>query len=150
MARKKKASRILVAQCASMWPREIFDCFEGRELVGRTGELAAVLNKPGVYVLYRDDIPYYIGKANRLESRLHNHANRPGSRHHNFWNFFSAFVVTDPARRDEVEGILIAAMPTANSSTPRWTREKFPKKLRDMMRELRQGRAEIFRHGPQS
>lgn len=150
MARTKKASKVLVAQCASMWPREIFDCKEGGKLVGRRDELGVVLNQPGVYVLYRDDIPHYIGKADKLGSRLHHHANRPGSRYHNFWNYFSAFVVEDTAHRSEVEGILIAAMPTANSSTPRWAREKFPRKLRDMIRELRQGRAELYRQRHES
>jgi hypothetical protein len=37
---------------------------------------------------------------------------------YNFWTHFSAFVVEDVAHRNELEGILIAAMPTANSATP--------------------------------
>jgi hypothetical protein len=77
------------------------------------------LNEPGVYVLYRDDNPYYIGQAARLRKRLWRWAKNPQSRYYQFWNFFSAFVVEDLALRDELEGILIACMPTANSMRPR-------------------------------
>ena len=33
-----------------------------------------ILTRPGVYVLYRDGVPYYIGKAARMRSRLWQHA----------------------------------------------------------------------------
>ena len=39
-----------------MWPRALFHMKEGKEVL-------KALNKPGVYVLYRDDEPYYIGKS---------------------------------------------------------------------------------------
>jgi len=39
------------------------------------------LQKPGVYVLYWEDEPHYIGQAERLASRLHDHANRSGDRY---------------------------------------------------------------------
>src|SRR5690348_2275021 len=95
---------------ARMWPREIFD--RGRSFV----HTLDILEKPGVYVLYRDDIPYYVGQATKLRTRLWAHANVPGARYHNFWNFFSVFVADDARRRNEIEAILIAAMPTANSA----------------------------------
>lgn len=47
---------------ARMWPREVFDYFteksERRRILG-------ILYKPGVYILYRDDIPYYVGQADK-------------------------------------------------------------------------------------
>jgi hypothetical protein len=42
-----------------MWPRALFHMKEGKKLLGYT------LNEPGVYVLYRDDTPYYIGKTSK-------------------------------------------------------------------------------------
>ena len=66
---------------------------------------------------------------------------RPEARYYNFWNFFSAFVVLDAADRDEIEGILISAMPTANSSEPRFTKQRFPKEVVAMVRKLRKERA---------
>ena len=79
----------------------------------RTIEL---LKKPGCHILYRDGVPYYIGQAKKLRGRLWQHACVPDSRYYNFWNHFSAFVVEDPDHRNEIEAILVAAMPTANSA----------------------------------
>jgi hypothetical protein len=133
----------LLGEYARMWPREIFDRLEDKS-DGKKRQLLAkgleVLDKPGVYVLYRDDEPYDIGQATKLRQRLWLHANRPGSRYYNFWNLFSAFVVKDPTHRSELEGILIAAMPTANSANPRLLKRPFPKEVRDMLREVRRMR----------
>jgi hypothetical protein len=126
-----------------MWPREIFDHVPEDD-AGRNKPLAKsieFLNEPGVYVLYREDVPYYVGQADRLRRRLWSHAMKPEGRYYNFWNFFSAFVVIDATDRNEIEGILIAAMPTANSAQPRLTREKFPKEVIAMVRKLRRDRA---------
>jgi hypothetical protein len=67
-----------------MWPREIFDVITSRKeaLV----QVKALLNHPGVYVLYRNDQPYYIGRANRLFNRLWRHAMNPRTRLFNFWD----------------------------------------------------------------
>ena len=92
-------------------------------------------------MLYRDDVPYYIGKATRLRQRLWMHATKPPMRYYNFWNFFSAFVVPEAARRNEIEGILIAAMPTANTAQPGLPKEKFPVEIIAMVRRLRKDRA---------
>ena len=43
--------------------------------------------------------------------------------------------------RDEVEGILIAAMPTANSAKPKLTRAKYPLEVSRMVRKIRQYQA---------
>src|SRR5438105_4226830 len=123
---------------ARMWPREIFD----RERSLARG--LEILIKPGVYVLYRDDMPYYIGQAAKLESRLRRHANVPGGRYHNFWNFFSVFVAEDRTRRNQIEAILIAAMPTANSAKPKLERENLPVEVCRMMRDIRRSRVNGF------
>ena len=86
-------------------------------------ESLRLLDGPGVYVLYGDDVPYYVGKGDRLRARMRHHADRPGSRYYNFWNFFSAFAIKDENTRDEIEGILIAAMPTANGVKPKLPKE---------------------------
>jgi hypothetical protein len=65
----------------------------------------------------------------------------PDTRYYYFWNFFSAFVVLDRAKRDEVEGILISAMPTANSARPKLPKEKLPKEVIEMVRKIRRDRA---------
>jgi len=98
-----------------MWPRALFHMKKGKEL------LKVALSDPGVYVLYRDDEPYYIGKTSKpLIKRVGGHALKPNWRRYNFWNYFSAFTIEDASHRDEVEAILISAMPTAaNSSNPK-------------------------------
>lgn len=101
-----------------MWPRALFHMKEGKAILKKS------LGSPGVYVLYRDDEPYYIGKTGKpLVKRLSTHALKPNARRYNFWNYFSAFEIADPNHRDEIEAILIAAMPgAANSSRPKITR----------------------------
>jgi hypothetical protein len=43
------------------------------------------------------------------------------------WNFFSAFAVDDSKQRDELEGVLIAALPTANNGAkPRLKKARLP------------------------
>lgn len=100
-----------------MWPREIFD---RKDVMGpRKNKNFECLARPGVYVLYRDDKPYYIGKAERtMRGRISQHASDPTQRHYHLWNYFSAFVIEDSDQRSEVEAILIASMPSANSTRP--------------------------------
>ncbi|HEY5329552.1 MAG TPA: GIY-YIG nuclease family protein [Acidobacteriaceae bacterium] len=132
-----------VSGYARMWPREMFDHLDPDGIRKSTTLAKSVefLNEPGVYVLYRDDVPYYVGKADKLRRRLWAHAMKPEARYYNFWNFFSAFVVLNAAQRDEVEGILISAMPTANSAQPKLPKEKLPKEVIAMVRKIRKDRA---------
>ena len=133
---------------ARMWPRAVF--YRNAESKGtkktppKKGKLRIskklfrtleLLKQPGVYILYRDDVPYYIGQAKRLRGRLWRHACVPGARYFNHWNFFSAFVVESEAHRDEIESILIAAMPTANSTKP-LKAEPLPPAIIRMVREI--------------
>ena len=130
-----KTKKKITIKYARMWPREFFDIKEkGQLLIRSTG----VLKEPGVYILYRDEHPYYIGKATTsLFKRLHDHANVSTDKYFNLWNYFSAFVVTKK-HINEVEGILIAAMPTANSASPKITQIRVPKELARIFRKARQ------------
>jgi hypothetical protein len=110
---------------AQMWPREMFDMKKKGELLK---EPKQALRLPGVYVLYRDDQPHYIGKTSQsLWSRIYDHAKHPKDKLYNLWNFFSAFEVPLPTDRDEIEAVLIAAMPTANSASPKTPPIPIPK-----------------------
>jgi hypothetical protein len=134
----------LVMSYARMWPREVFDRLISVEGVRKRRSLARtldILKRPGVYILYRDGVPYYIGKATKMRSRLWHHAWDPRSRHYNLWNFFSFFVIEESEKRDEIEGILIAAMPTANSARPKFPREQLDKEIIAMLREIRRFQA---------
>ncbi len=111
------------ASYAKMWPRVLFNCKNGKAWL--VDELK-ILAQPGVYVLYRDEIPYYVGKAIVLKDRLWQHANRYGGKHYLFWNYFSVFVIRNPAARGRLESFLIAAMPTANGAKPRIKKAQLP------------------------
>ena len=129
--RARKLSKINI-EYARMWPREVF--YLKRKSV-REDPQFAILGKTGVYVLYREDVPYYIGRAQHLRFRLWGHANVPGSRLYNFWTHFSVFVPEDPKRQNEIEAILIAAMPTtANNARPSMNKVPFPKKATELLR----------------
>ena len=122
----------IVTQYVKMWPREVFDLREGNKLhVG----VQRLLKDPGVYILYRDDKPYYIGKtAGPLFNRIWAHANRPGDPYYNFWNFFSVFVVPESRHIREVESILIASTPTSNKATPKMMRLNLPNAIVRLIR----------------
>jgi len=116
-----------------MWPRAVFEKLRGEKGM-RAGSIE-FLRKDGVYVLYREDKPHYVGKG-RLMGRLWAHARKPEDRYYHFWNFFSAFAVEDKEQRDELEAILIAAMPTANSAEPKLPKEIMPGKVRELLHEI--------------
>jgi predicted GIY-YIG superfamily endonuclease len=145
-------SNQILGQYARMWPRDVFyrlvpkAAKKGEQKKGRGGSKLLfreidLLKESGVYILYRDDVPYYIGQATKLRLRLREHACAKDSRYYNFWNYFSAFVVKDENHRNQVESILIAAMPTANSAKPRMKKESLPVGVRKMIREIESKRA---------
>jgi len=128
--------KMIVSQYARMWPRAVFDVMEGKKLLLK--KVADELKSPGVYILYRDDQPYYVGKTKRrLFSRLHDHANKTTDRYFHFWNYFSVFVVPAPDHVGEVEGILIASMTTANRAVPKIKEIRLPPELGKILREAR-------------
>lgn len=122
-----------------IWPREVL---EARDLLE---EVKDRLSQPGVYVLYRDDTPYYVGQAaGRLWQRLFSHAMRSVGKRHYFWNFFSAFAVPEE-HLDEAEAMLIAALPTAvNSAKPKITRITLSRKARRGLKRIRLRRAGLL------
>jgi hypothetical protein len=121
----------MTEQFFRMWPRALFHVKEGRAF------LEQHLSSPGVYVLYRNDTPYYIGKTSRpLIKRLSQHALKPNALRYNFWNYFSAFQVGDKDDRDEIEAILISAMPTANSSHPKFSRRKLDRAVSKLLNDI--------------
>jgi predicted GIY-YIG superfamily endonuclease len=137
------ANTSLVSKFIRMWPREIFNVRAGDGQRGFLARSISELEKPGVYVLYRDDVPFYVGKTTgKLRSRLRTHATGVVSLKSYFWNYFSAFIVTNKSHIDEVEAILISAMPSviSNSSTPRLKKVPMGVPVRKLMRELRSRR----------
>jgi len=127
----------IVVKYARGWPREIFD---HKAKMAREIEF---LNNPGVYVLYNDGEPHYIGQAVSMFKRLHDHAH-PKSRYYHLWNTFSAFQIGSARRqdklRDELEAILIAAMPTANAAKPKLSKMSMPPTVVGLMRRMRDAR----------
>jgi hypothetical protein len=127
-----------------MWPRAIFTTPGPKQ--GKRGKPRSIagsipeLEKPGVYVLYRDDQPYYVGQTKgKLRSRLRSHATNVGSVRGYFWNYFSAFVAENERQIDQIEAILIAAMPSvlSNGASPRLERHHMGKPTRDVLRKIR-------------
>jgi hypothetical protein len=115
-----------------MWPREVF--YQGREFLRADPQLA-ILGQPGVYVLYRNDVPFYVGQAKKLRNRLWDHANVPSTSYYNFWNYFSVFVPDNQFSRGLIEALLIAAMPTENRAMPKLQKVPFPRSLAKMVRD---------------
>jgi len=120
-----------VFSCAAqMWPRLVFD-FEGKATVEEC------LQEAGVYVLFRNDQPYYVGKTTSLFDRINRHATMTKGFYCHFWNYFSAFVIPNPKHRDEIESVLIASMPIANGATPKIEKIPLPLDVTRRMREIR-------------
>jgi len=134
---------------ARMWPRELFyrrlsqpKPVAGSKKPAKTQWLYKtidLLTQPGVYVLYRNDEPYYIGQAEDLRTKLAAHARVPHSRYFNHWNYFSAFVV-DKKELDNIEALLVAAMPTANTRKP-LKKEPFPQEVTEMVNAVHLAKA---------
>ena len=118
----------IISGYAEMWPRNIFKLKSGNKSLWH--ELDKQLGNPGVYVPYRDDQPYYIGKTIQpVIVRIADHANHSSDRYFRFWNYFSAFLIHKKNKRllKYIEGILIAAMPlAANSSNPKFKNIPIP------------------------
>jgi predicted GIY-YIG superfamily endonuclease len=116
-----------------MWPRRLFHKKNKTGLIIRQD--VDELQRPGVYVLYKGDELYYVGKATNLFSRLHSHSNKITDDYYAHWTYFSAFalkktVTKADQRISELEAILIAAMPRAtNKAAPRFNRVRIPRSL---------------------
>ena len=129
---------------ARMWPREVFyrRLPKPRPMAGAKKKTPTqwlyktmdLLAQPGVYVLYMDGVPYYVGQTEDLRSSLAAHARVPQSHYFRHWNYFSAFAV-DKKDLDRIEAILIAAMPTANGRKL-LKKEPFPAELTEMINDI--------------
>jgi len=127
---------LIATNYIKMWPRAVFDIKTGKR--SYHPEIKRLLSQPGVYILYRDDQPYYVGKASgRLFRRLRSHASNPRDKYYNFWNFFSAFIIPNQKHIPEVEGILIASMPTDNSSVMRIKKIHLPQLVANRLHSQR-------------
>jgi hypothetical protein len=58
----------------------------------------------GVYVLYKNDVPHYVGKASSLASRVRQHLR---DRHKGEWDTFSLYVVRGDRHVKDVESLLL-------------------------------------------
>jgi hypothetical protein len=84
---------------ARMWSPELVTCKHEKRAVVRELE---ILSQPGVYVLSRDDVPYYVRKVTTLRRCLWSDANPLISKNYNFWNYFSMFAIEDIAIRNQL------------------------------------------------
>jgi hypothetical protein len=114
-----------------MWPRKLL---QRKDEKGKLAiRVVEELKQPGVYVLYRGDELYYVGRAKNLFSRLHDHSNKMTDEYYAHWDYFSAFAADKavPGERIiELEAILIAAMPRAtNRAIPRFEKVRIPRSL---------------------
>jgi len=146
MADKVEVELKVPIKYARMWPRDVFyrRLSEPKPIAGLKKKPLAktqwlyktidLLSQPGVYVLYRDDVPYYVGQTEILRSRLAAHARVPQSHYFHHWNYFSAFVF-DKKDLNSMEAILIAAMPTANARKL-LKKEPFPQELTQMFNDI--------------
>ena len=151
MANKVEVELKVPFKYARMWPRELFyrRLPKPKAVVGSKKNPPAptqwlhktmdLLAQPGVYVLYMDGVPYYVGQADMLRSALAAHARVPQSHYFRHWNYFSAFVV-DKKDLDRIEAILIAALPTANGRHL-LKKEPFPPELTEMLNEMQLAKA---------
>jgi len=136
---------------ARMWPREVFyrRLPKPKAVVGSKKNPPAstqwlyktmdLLAQPGVYVLYMDGVPYYVGQTEDLRSSLAAHARVPQSHYFRHWNYFSAFAA-DKKDLDRIEAILIAAMPTA-SGRKLLKKEPYPAELTEMLNDIQLAQA---------
>jgi hypothetical protein len=151
MAEKPEVELNVPFKYARMWPREFFyrRLPKPRAVVGskkappaRTQWLYKTMDllaQPGVYVLYLEGVPYYVGQAVILRSALAAHARVPQSHYFRHWNYFSAFAA-DKKDLDRIEALLIAAMPTANGRKL-LKKEPFPAELTEMLNEVQLAKA---------
>ena len=126
---------------ARMWPRAVFDAPSIKRKGRKMADDLPILRKGGVYILYREDSPYYIGQATKFITRLRTHST-PGGRYDLFWDYFSLFVIEDKDERNKIEAILITAFPTANGATPRIKRDPYDKDVKRLVRMMRSSKTQ--------
>src|SRR3974390_2878988 len=143
MANKVEVELKVPFKYVRMWPREVFyrRLPKPKTVVGSKKSPPArtqwlyktmdLLAQPGVYVLYLDGVPYYVGQTEMLRSSLAALARVPQSHYFRHWNYFSAFAA-DKKDLDNIEALLIAALPTA-SGRKLLKKEPYPAELTAML-----------------
>jgi hypothetical protein len=121
-----KTTKPMIAAYIQMGPRAVYTIKDGnRPLESVRKELR---QKPGIYILYQNEKPYYVGQAKNLWIRLRTHALNQNAKHYHHWTHFSAFSLADVQHINELEGLIIAAFgtETANGSRRRKKRGLLP------------------------
>jgi hypothetical protein len=92
-----KASRVIRAYAENL-PGDALEVFrrEFKDLLGK--------NKAGIYVLYKGCVPYYVGKAINLPSRINDHTR---DRLKNKWDEFSFYVAGRTGYSKHLESLLL-------------------------------------------
>ena len=128
-----KSHQALIKSYIRMWPRQVYTVKNGNKHFESVKK--ELRQQPGVYILYRDGTPYYVGQAGNLWYRIRNHAINQNAKHYHLWTHFSAFILFDTEYIDELEGMIIAAfgMGIANSARRRMKRILLPQ---DITKEL--------------
>lgn len=95
--RKRKSRSKLVRAYAENLPGGLLGVFwkEFHELLRGHG---------GVYVLYKEEVPHYVGKASSLASRIRHHQRDRLKRK---WDAFSLYVVRGDRHVKDVESLLL-------------------------------------------
>ena len=144
MADKVEVELKVPFKYARMWPREVFyrRLPKPKAIAGSKKNVTTqwlyktmdLLAQPGVYILYLDGVPYYVGQTEMLRSSLAALARVPQSHYFRHWNYFSAFAA-DKKDLDSIEALLIAALPTA-SGRKLLKKEPYPAELTEMLNDI--------------
>ena len=94
---KRKARGKLVRSFAEKLPGTVFDVF-WKEFKG------LIRDQSGIYVLYKDGVPYYVGQASNLPWRIKHHLE---DRHEGKWDAFSFYVVRRTGYLKHLESLLL-------------------------------------------
>lgn len=122
-----KTDKTMIKAYIRMWPREVYNIKDGNKHLESVRQ--ELRQKPGIYILYQNGQPYYVGQAKNLWYRIRNHAINQNAKHYHLWTHFSAFILADTHHINELEGLIIAAFGSgiANNSRRRTKRILLPK-----------------------
>jgi hypothetical protein len=125
-----KTDQTMINAYIRMWPRQVYNLKIGnKHLESIRQELH---QKSGIYILYRNGTPHYVGQARNLWRRIRNHTINQNAKHYHHWTHFSAFILSDIEHMNELEGLIIAAsgLGIANSARHRMKMILLPKDAR--------------------
>lgn len=122
-----KSAKTMIKSYVRMWPREIYTIKDRNKPLDSVRK--ELRQKPGIYILYQNGQPYYVGQAKNLWNRIRNHAMNQNAKHYHLWTHFSAFILSDTQHINELEGLIIPAFGSgiANNSRRRMKRILLPK-----------------------